>query len=157
MSTTTEQADFTLDDLWDRGVSGLQDEDARPGTTYEVAPGLVGEMPWPTLVEREKFHELQEELRSFFKEDATSEQFRNLQEAAQEGGEMEADESPIKEGITALEFEQTTARVNCRQTAFLLDFGEKEVEPHDIVPDMAAVVSAHFTGLRAVSNGQKSS
>jgi hypothetical protein len=145
-------ADFTLEELWAEGIGALSNRSTRPGTTYEVAPGIVGEMPWPTLQTREEVQELREGLQKLFKENATSEQFQALSEATQ-GGRLDEDSSPIREGVTAQEFEKTAAAVNCKQTARLLEFDE-EVEPHDIVPDMAAVVATHFTKLRAGSGGQ---
>jgi len=62
---------------------------------------------------------------------------------------------PIREGLTSQEFQQLTSRVNCEATVEILSFDE-EVEPHDISPDMAAVVTRHFTRLRAVGNGSVS-
>lgn len=145
-------ADFTLNELWEDGINEFVDRPAKPGTTYEVAPGIVGTMPWPTLEDRKDVQALRSGLEDLFKENATSEQFQALSEAAQ-GGSLDEDSSPIKEGVTNQEFEQVTAEANCKQTARLLEFDE-EVEPHDIVPDMAAVVATHFTKLRAGSNGQ---
>lgn len=58
-------ADFTLDKVWTRGVSELVTEEhvpSMPGAIYEVAPGLVGEMVWPTLAVQEKVQELNAQL-----------------------------------------------------------------------------------------------
>jgi hypothetical protein len=148
-------ADFTLEELWAEGIDGLKDEGTSPGTTYEVAPGLVGTMPWPTLADREEVQEIREDLTDLFREDATAEQFEALGRAV-DGEGINEEDNPIREGVTAAEFERTTSRVNCRQAALLLDF-EEEVEAHDIVPDMAAVISTHFTRLRAGSSGQATS
>lgn len=148
-------ADFTLEELWDEGIGALRDRLSKPGNTYELAPGIVGTMPWPTLADREEIQSIRSELSQLFKEDATAEQFEALSEITKGEG-LSDEDNPVREGVTAQEFEQTAARVNCKQTARILEFDE-EVEPHDIVPDMAAVVATHFTKLRAGSSGQATS
>lgn len=157
MSTSTTEADFSLADLQEGGVQSLQSQTATPGTTYEVAPDIVGTLSWPTLQTREEAQEIRSGLLGLFKEDARPEQFEALSEASRDGSELGAEESPIREGVTVQEFTQTTARVNCRLTAHVLDFDEQQVKPSDIVPEMAAVVSHHFTNLAVGSNGQKTS
>lgn len=179
-------ADFSLDDLKEQGIRPLKNEGAEPGVTYEVGPGLVGEMQWPTLQIREDYREIGDDVGSFFRDDATPEDFRywklldvgvnfnSLPDSAEElpEGALDhlPDESPIealeqlaesashpaREGVTAADFTQTTARVNCERAALVLDF-DKEVTAQDIVPEMAAVVVAHFTNLVPGSSGPKKS
>jgi len=151
MSTT---ADYTLEELFEHSIGELASDDPLPGTTYEVAPGIVGEMGYPTLAQREEFSEIRSDLQEVFREDATAKDFDALG-ALVRGEEPDVGENPVREGITNQEFEQLTARVNCEAAAEILSFDE-EVEPHDIVPDMAAVVTRHFTRLRAVGNGSAS-
>ena len=140
-------ADYTLDDLFNSSIEVLNGESPSPGSTYEVAPGIVGEMGYPTLEDRETVREARSGLTSLFREDATSEDFQALSQIAK-GEEPEEGKSPIREDVTAAEFTQITSEANCEATARLLDF-EEEVEPHDIVPGMAAVVVKHFSRLRA--------
>ena len=44
----TDDADYTLSDLYDRGIEALASEEPEPGTTYEVAPDLIGRLDPPT-------------------------------------------------------------------------------------------------------------
>ncbi len=170
-------ADYTLDDLWERGVQALQQEDARPGTTYEVAPGIVGEMPYPTLETRKKSDEIREELKgTIFRSDASPEDFslfnarRQKAQLAGQDADVEAveeeisklkeegAESPIPGSVSTGKFNRVLTETNCRRTCVILDFDGKEVEAHDIVPEMASVVTAHFTKLGpSTPNGQRKS
>jgi hypothetical protein len=147
-------AEYTLKLLFDHSIDELAENEPLPGTTYEVAPGIVGEMGYPTLKQRERFSEIRSGLQEIFREDATAEDFEALGQLLR-GEEPEEGQSPIREGLTSQEFQQLTSRVNCEATVEILSFDE-EVEPHDISPDMAAVVTRHFTRLRAVGNGSVS-
>lgn len=147
-------ADYTLEELFEHSINELAANEPLPGTTYEVAPSIVGEMGYPTLKERERFSEIRSDLIEIFREDATDEDFEALGQLIR-GEEPEEGQSPIREGVTSQEFQQLTSRVNCEAACEILSFDE-EVEPHDVVPDMAAVVTRHFTGLRAVGNGSVS-
>ena len=177
-------ADITLQQLYDEGVEALQALSSQPGMAYEVAPGLVGKMPWPTLADREEFNELGEGINELFREDATQDDFlfwrvqnhgvdpsdppaeddlpdaiasalgENPVERLKELGDTA--QHPAREGVTISEYNQRTAETNCKRTAALLEFDEA-VEPHDIVPEMAAVVVAHFTALRPGRNGSTTS
>jgi len=149
-------ADFTLDKVWTRGVSELVTEEhvpSMPGAIYEVAPGLVGEMVWPTLAVQEKVQELNAQLQDIFREDATSEQFQAMTKAAREGEGLDPDDSPIKDGVTVQEFDQTTTMVNVNVACEVLEF-EQQVEPHDLDPYMASVVRQHFLALGPATSGQ---
>lgn len=147
-------ADYTLEELFQYSINELESDDPLPGTTYEVAPGIIGEMGYPTLAQREAFAEIRSGLNKVFREDATAEDFAALQ-ALIRGEDPEEGENPIQEGVTDQDFQQVVSRVNCEAAAELLSFDEA-VECHDIVPDMAAVVTSHFTKLRAVQNGSAS-
>ena len=147
-------ADYTLEELFEHSINELAANEPLPGATYEVAPGIVGEMGYPTLKQRERFSEIRSDLIEIFREDATAEDFEALGQLVR-GEEPEGGQSPIREGVTSQEFEQLTSQVNCEAACEILSFDE-EVEPHDIVPDMAAVVTRHFTRLRAVGNGSVS-
>jgi hypothetical protein len=57
--------------------------------------------------------------------------------------------------VKVQDFTQTTARVNCDRVASLLEFVQ-EVAPHDLVPEMAAVVINHFMKLGPGSSGPPS-
>jgi|APHM01.1.fsa_nt_gi hypothetical protein len=107
MSTSTD-ADFTLTELWEKGVPELTDEQHipnSPGTTYEAAPGIVGQMTWPTLEVQNEVREINSQLQDLFKEDATADQFEALTTAATEGEGLEAEESPVKDGVTVADFD----------------------------------------------------
>jgi hypothetical protein len=147
-------ADYTLEELFEHSIGDLASDKPLPGTTYEVAPGIVGEMGYPTLKQRERFSEIRSDLKEIFREDATAEDFEALGQLVQ-GEEPEEGQSPIREGVTSQQFEQLTSRINCEAAVEILAFDE-DVEPHDVVPDMAAVVTRHFTKLRAVENGSVS-
>jgi len=146
--------DYTLDDLFSRSIEELSQEPPKPGTTYEVGPGIIGSMGYPTLAKREKVYEINEQLSDLFRDDATAEDFTALRALAK--GEETDGKSPVREGVTMGEFDQKASRVNCEIATVVLDF-DQDVEMHDVSPDMAAVVKAHFTQLRAVSNGQTTS
>ena len=150
-SSRGQAADYTLEELFEHSINELASDDPLPGNTYEVAPGIVGEMGYPTLAQRERFSEIRSDLTEIFREEATAEDFEALGQLIQ-GEEPDEGESPIREGVTSQEFGQLTSRVNCEAACEILSFDE-EVEPHDVVPGMAAVVTRHFTRLRAVGNG----
>ena len=139
-------ADYTLDGLFNSSIESLNGERPRPGSTYEVAPGIIGTMGYPTLKQREQFSEIRSDLNEIFREDATAEDFEALRQLVQ-GEEPEEGQSPIRGDVTHQKFEQLAARANCEAAVEILAFDE-DVEPHDIVPDMAAVVVNHFNRLR---------
>lgn len=197
MSTTTTDADFTLTQLYEEGIQELADQEVPPGTTYEVAPGIVGTFGWLTLEKRQKATDIRSELAAVFDENASEDAWENTQrlmdgellyeitENGKQAGEQWAESkeealesfcdteaaeqrdpgalaaTPKGDVETALKEDseeeiRSAAAVNCELTAYLLEFDEK-VQPSDIVPEMAAVVSRHFTTFGAPRNGQATS
>lgn len=166
----TAEADYTLARLYEEGTDALtvdvglvregEDVDIQPvpKATYEIAEGVVGTMPFPTLGIQEAITEINaEHVAPLFKEDAKADDVRNLvskdPEKVQEGAE-----NSVKEGVTTNEFSTSIDRANCLEAIEILDFEGDEPSPEDVNQQMASVVVNHFTALRpGTSNGRQKS
>ena len=139
-------ADFTLEELFDRGQDALAQEDAGPGTTYELAPGAVGKMVYPTLGHRNAVHDAEEPLQELYKD--PEDLSESVREKIADASPKEAAETIAlnlyREDVSMREIRMTRQRVTCKQAVAVLGFGDEEMNPEDAIPSMAQVVGGHF-------------
>jgi hypothetical protein len=155
----TDDADYTLSGLYDRGIEALASEEPEPGTTYEVAPGLIGRLDPPTLKVRERVHEAGSGLDEILRDDIG--EMEDLFDEIGEADSGEETDAPgrqmYREDVSIKEITMTQNRVTCKQAVAALTFDE-EVEYGDLVVEMASVVKAHFLSLSAATpSAQKTS
>ena len=152
----TDDADYTLSDLYDRGIEALASQEPEPGTTYEVAPGLIGRLDPPTMNVREEVHEAGSELNEILRDDIGEDLADEIEDAsAEEIADLRR--QMYREDISIEEITLTQNRVTCKQAVAALTFDE-EVEYGDLVVEMASVVKTHFLSLNAATpNAQKTS
>jgi len=152
----TDDADYTLSDLYDRGIEALASEEPEPGTTYEVAPGLIGRLDPPTMNVREEVHEAGSELNEILRDDIGEDLAGEIEDAsAEEIADLRR--QMYREDISIEEITMTQNRATCKQAVAALTFDE-EVEYGDLVVEMASVVKTHFLSLNAATpNAQKTS
>ena len=152
----TDDADYTLSDLYDRGIEALASEEPEPGTTYEVAPDLIGRLDPPTMNVREEVHEAGSELNEILRDDIGEDLAGEIEDASAE--EMaDLRRQMYREDISIEEITLTQNRATCKQAVAALTFDE-EVEYGDLVVEMASVVKTHFLSLNAATpNAQKTS
>lgn len=152
----TDDADYTLSDLYDRGIEALASEEPGPGTTYEVARGLIGRLDPPTMNVREEVHEAGSELSEILRDDIGEDFAGEIEDAsAEEIADLRR--QMYREDISIEEITLTQNRATCKQAVAALTFDE-EVEYGDLVVEMASVVKTHFLSLNAATpNAQKTS
>jgi hypothetical protein len=152
----TDDADYTLSDLYDRGIEALASEEPEPGTTYEVAPGLIGRLDPPTMNVREEVHEAGSELNEILRDDIGEDLAGEIEDAsAEEIADLRR--QMYREDASIEEITMTQNRATCKQAVAALTFDE-EVEYGDLVVEMASVVKTHFLSLNAATpNAQKTS
>ena len=152
----TDDADYTLSDLYDRGIEALASEEPEPGTTYEVAPGLIGRLDPPTMNVREEVHEAGSELNEILRDDIGEDLAGEIEDgSAEEIADLRR--QMYREDISIEEITLTQNRATCKQAVAALTFDE-EVEYGDLVVEMASVVKTHFLSLNAATpNAQKTS
>ena len=152
----TDDADYTLSDLYDRGIEALASEEPEPGTTYEVAPGLIGRLDPPTMNVREEVHEAGSELNEILRDDIGEDFAGEIEDASAEEI-VDLRRQMYREDISIEEITLTQNRATCKQAVAALTFDE-EVEYGDLVVEMASVVKSHFLSLNAATpNAQKTS
>jgi hypothetical protein len=152
----TDDADYTLSDLYDRGIEALASEEPEPDTTYEVAPGLIGRLDPPTMNVREEVHEAGSELNEILRDDIGEDLAGEIEDAsAEEIADLHR--QMYREDISIEEITMTQNRATCKQAVAALTF-DGEVEYGDLVVEMASVVKAHFLSLNAATpSAQKTS
>lgn len=164
------EADYTLDRLWEEGadairfdrekaqqegVDSLNGELPTPKSTYEIAEGYVGQMPFPKLGIREELGEINAELVvPLFRNDEDAE----LDEIGAGEDGAEAVTNSIKPGVTVQEFNEKIQRSNALQALAILDFDGEKPAPEEVSPEMASIVVNHFLSLRpGTRNGTSTS
>lgn len=141
-------ADYTLSELYDKGVDALSEKDPEVGATYEVGRGIVGTLQPPTLRAREAFAEADEKMSALYKDEAQLEDglAEKLEAAEEEEDLMEVLSNLYREDVSVRDIQMTRSRVACWQAAEVLTF-EDDVDPGDLVPEMCVVVRVHFLSL----------
>lgn len=154
--------DYTIKDLYRRGVDELASEDPEIGSTYEIARGdVIGEMVPPVLRARQRFNELQQNLTAALSDEASMEELEKLDATDLEDIEDEDVQETVGElrsvfddDLTLIELQNVSNTVACKQALAVLDI-EEDITHEDIFPAMAEVVRSHFMKLRPSTNKEQ--